>query len=195
MATAQNLGDRDPGCPPTAWPLRMHVFHGEKGTRALLSARQQGGRAGRRPAVLLLILLLLSTVPVLLSSEKTCSSPGNEPQGLQGRQRPRKRVLGQQGPRARVCARCGRWVWKGVTVSQRGSHTLLLLKVPAAIPPPHHCRCHIPAMSGFVSLPGPWGWGLWTQGCSRRGARGAGDWGLAEVSCFRGESGAAVWVL
>uniref|UniRef100_A0A8D0PU80 Galectin n=3 Tax=Sus scrofa TaxID=9823 RepID=A0A8D0PU80_PIG len=130
----------------------MHVFHGEKGTRALLSARQQGGRAGRRPAVLLLILLLLSTVPVLLSSEKTRSSPGNEPQGLQGRQRPRKRVLGQQGPRARVCARYGRWVWKGVTVSQRGSHTLLLLKVPAAIPPLHHCRCHIPAMSGF-SMP------------------------------------------
>lgn len=194
MATAQNLGDRDPGCPPTAWPLRMHVFHGEKGTRALLSARQQGGRAGRRPAVLLLILLLLSTVPVLLSSEKTRSSPGN-PRACRGVRGLGRGCWASRAPGPGSVPRYGRWVWKGVTVSQRGSHTLLLLKVPAAIPPPHHCRCHIPAMSGFVSLPGPWGWGLWTQGCSRRGARGAGDWGLAEVSCFRGESGAAVWVL
>lgn len=60
-----------------------------------------------------------------------------EPSVSGGKSRAQQEGAGPPGgPRARVCARCGRRVWKWLGVSQRGRHALLLLllKVPAAIP-------------------------------------------------------------
>lgn len=59
-----------------------------------------------------LLWLLLLTVPITINSKGRDRTPGN-PQDGRGIRGPGKRVLGQHGPRARVCARCGWWVWKG----------------------------------------------------------------------------------
>lgn len=68
-------------------------------------------------------------------------------------------MLSHPGPRDRVCARCGWWVWKGVGVSQQGQPRLLWLKVPAAIPTTTIASPIIAAMAGSsVSVWGPGAW-------------------------------------